>query len=64
MEVLSCATSYRHEADWSCSAGDALGSTSGREAPVLDVEQSRSCWGRLRAFGVVRSRTGAREGAL
>jgi len=31
---------------------------------VLDVEQSRSGWGHLRAWGVVRSKAGAREGAL
>ena len=28
------------------------------------MERSRSGWGRLRAFGVVRSKAGAREGAL
>jgi len=64
VRTLGCATSYRRGADWSCRAGEGLGSTSGRGAPVLDVERSRSVWGRLRAFGVVRSKAGAREGVL
>jgi len=61
---LSCATSYRREANWSCRTGEGLGSTSGRGALVLDVERSRSSWGRHRGFGVVRSKAGAREGVL
>jgi len=62
--AMGCATSYRREADWSCRAGEGLGATLGPGAPVLDVEQSHSGWRRRRAFGVVRSKAGAREGAL
>ena len=40
--ALGCATSYRREANGSCRAGDGLGSTSERGAPVLDVEWSPS----------------------
>jgi len=63
MGTLGCGISYRRGADWSCRAGKGLGSTSGRGAPVLDVERSRSSSRRLRAFGVVRSKAGGREGA-
>jgi len=62
--TLGCARSYRRRADGSCRTGEGLGSTLGQGALVLDVERSSSSWGRLRAFGVVRSKGGAREGAL
>jgi len=35
----------------------------GQGVPVLKLEQSHSGWGRLRAFGVVRSKARAREAA-
>jgi len=62
--ALGGATSYKREANWSCRAGQGLGSTLGRGAPVLDVEPSRSGWGRLRAFRVVRTKAVARVGVL
>jgi len=61
--ALGCVRSHRRGADWSCRAGEGLGSTSGRGEPVLDVKRSRSGWGNLLAFRVVRSKAGAREGA-
>jgi len=64
VSALGSVTSYRPEADGSSGAGERLGSSSGRGALVLDVEQSHAAWGRLSAFGVVRSKAGVREGAL